>query len=121
MFRNTNKQTGQNSTQNNGNEVNNDITTDSGDVTNDEIPDPTVEELNSISPVRHRMTSLRTDSQRLLVASKPISRTRAIERAHKVSFLNKEVSCVTRITRSRTTVLEEQLGPLRKLLLRKVM
>ena len=31
--------TGQNYTQNNGNEVNNDITTDSGDVTNDEIPE----------------------------------------------------------------------------------
>jgi hypothetical protein len=67
------------------------------------------------------MTSLRTDSQRLLVASKPISR-RAIERAHVISFLNKEVSCVTRMTR---TVLEEpvleELDPLRELLLRKVM
>ena len=31
--------TGQNSTQNDGNEVKNDITTDSGDVTNDEIPE----------------------------------------------------------------------------------
>ena len=90
----------------------------------------TVEELNSISPVRHRpMTSLRTDSQRLLVASKPISR-RAIERAHVISFLDKEVSCVARKTRPRTAVLEEtvlkepvleELDPLRKLLLRKVM